>query len=939
MSSLIGRTISHYTVLERLGAGGMGVVYKAEDTKLNRLVALKFLPPFALDNEEDRIRFTNEAQAAAALDHPNICTIHEISEAEGHHFIAMAYVDGLSLRDRINQGPMPIAEAVDLTSQVAAGLAAAHAQGIIHRDIKPANVVINQNGVAKIVDFGLAKSSISKKLTRTGSTIGTAAYMSPEQARGETVDHRADIWSLGAIFYEMLAGQPPYSGEHEAVVIYSILNEEPRPIRELRPDIPPEIEAIVEKALTRDVDGRYQTAAELWQSLMAVHSGPVSAPTGKIPIYTSQRSDPVTAKSAVTTQKRNPLIYTGIGAAAIVVLMVSWWMFGGTDQPPADDGPRTAVGGGFEALALLDSLDWDDPSGLAENLNGLESLGERISASVAQRIGGLDDTADSGALADSVAVADTLPPRIAVLYLENLSRDRDEDYFAAGMTEDIIIDLMNIAGLRVLSRHDVRPFRGKPLSVKDMGRELDVDYLLEGAVRREKNALRMTITLHDVAGEQAVWAQRFDRPTDDIFRVQSEIADSIATVLRVTISTEEFKKLALPPTNNVEAYDYYLRGREYIEGRSKEDNERAEKLFKRAIDKDKNFALALAGLASVYLQRIDWGFDYDPKWLTESAPLLQAAASANPNSAEIASVFALYYRLRGDLATANQYARRVVELQPNDFEGHYLLGYQLVLAGNWGEAGREFERSLELKPDNPEPYRWKAFIAWSTGDHKWANRHIKRAMELAPDAAHVISWASSLEFFAGDVDAADSLIRRAIRLKPETPSYSGKLGQIQLFGGELDSAIQHLKVAAEETQQNEFYEFLAWAYRLHGDESKAKKAFESMAAQARTRLKITPNDINSDYLLLVARCNLGEIDDPEPELARLAKLAIFPSDEPDVELYRAKVYASMKDVDNTLAALQPVLKRGSYTKAYISSAPQFGFLKDNEEFRALTGRS
>ncbi len=267
---MIGKTISHYKILEELGRGGMGVVYKAEDTKLGRTVALKFLPADLTRDPEAQERFLYEARAASALDHPNICTIHEINEVDGHHFIAMSYVDGVSLKDRIKSGPLSIDETIDIAGQIAGGLREAHEKGIIHRDIKPSNIMVTPKGRAKIMDFGLAKSPDRTQLTREGTTIGTVAYMSPEQTRGAEVDHRTDIWSLGVVLYEMLTGKQPFGGDYEQAVLYAILNADPEPVGHLRTDVPTGLEGIVSRALDKNRDTRYRSAAALARDLDAL---------------------------------------------------------------------------------------------------------------------------------------------------------------------------------------------------------------------------------------------------------------------------------------------------------------------------------------------------------------------------------------------------------------------------------------------------------------------------------------------------------------------------------------------------------------------------------------------------------------------------------------------------------------------------------------------
>ena len=290
VGKMIGKTVSHYKILERLGSGGMGTVYKARDTKLDRFAALKFLPPHLSRAEEEKNRFIHEAKAASALDHPNICNIYEIDETEdGRLFIAMACDGGESLKDRIGRGPLPVEEALDVAVQIAAGLEKAHAKGIVHRDIKPANILITEDGIAKIVDFGLAKLAGRTMLTREGTTLGTAAYMSPEQTKGTDVDHRADIWALGVMLYEMLCGERPFRGDYEQAVVYSILNEEPEPIRKRNPALPTELEQIVHLALQKDPESRYPSAAKLLKDLEEYRDSLRAAGMGKLSLQTMLR--------------------------------------------------------------------------------------------------------------------------------------------------------------------------------------------------------------------------------------------------------------------------------------------------------------------------------------------------------------------------------------------------------------------------------------------------------------------------------------------------------------------------------------------------------------------------------------------------------------------------------------------------------------------------
>ncbi len=379
---MIGQTISHYRILEKLGGGGMGVVYKAEDTKLKRTVALKFLPPDLTRDPEAKERFIHEAQAASALDHNNICNIHEIGETDdGQLFIAMACYEGETLKKKIEHEQLPMDKAIDIAIQIAQGLQEAHEHGIVHRDIKPANIIITNDGVAKILDFGLAKFAGQAKLTKTGSTVGTAAYMSPEQARGLDVDHRTDIWSLGVVLFEMLTGKLPFRGDHEAAMLYTIVHEEPAQVLEHRLDIPVGLALTVSRALQKEPKERYQSMRELFNDLKSVSTPGIQLPK----------------------QEKS----------------------------------------------------------------------------------------------------------IVVLPFDNLSPDPDQEYFSDGLTEEIISDLSNVRALRVISRSSAMTFKGTKKKIPDIAREVNVQYVLEGSVRKAGNSLRITAQLLDAQKDAHLWAEKY----------------------------------------------------------------------------------------------------------------------------------------------------------------------------------------------------------------------------------------------------------------------------------------------------------------------------------------------------------------------------------------------------------------------------------------------
>jgi serine/threonine protein kinase len=410
---MIGQTISHYKILEKLGGGGMGVVYKAEDTKLKRLVALKFLPPDLTRDDEAKERFVHEAQAASALDHPNICTIHEIGETEDRQlFICMAYYEGETLKKKVSSNQLSVDSVIEIAIQIAQGLAKAHEKGIVHRDIKPANLFLTNDGILKILDFGLAKLAGVTRLTKSGTTLGTVAYMSPEQMQGEEVDHRTDIWALGVVMYEMLTGKLPFKGEYEQAVMYSILNEKPEPITTTRLDVPADLEKIVNKCLEKKTSERYKLVEETLTDLKSLKK--------EIEFRTVK-------KWLIRTKfllKKRLYFYSGIFALLLSLIGIGFY---------------------FQRDA--------------------EEKGEAVPSETF---------------------------RIAVLPLVNISPDPQDEYFADGMTEELISTLSKISGLRVIARTSVMQYKGTNKSIAEIGHALKVGTILEGSVRKAANKLRIT---------------------------------------------------------------------------------------------------------------------------------------------------------------------------------------------------------------------------------------------------------------------------------------------------------------------------------------------------------------------------------------------------------------------------------------------------------------
>lgn len=802
---LANSTLSHYRIIAKIGSGGMGEVYLAEDTRLRRKIALKVLPE-SIARDNDRLqRFEQEAFAASALNHPNILTIHEIGEIDGKHYIATEYIEGETLRHHIQLSRMKLREALDMMVQVASALSTAHQAGIIHRDIKPENIMIRPDGIVKVLDFGLAKlaerqslttdsqaGTISKKPTDPGTIMGTVAYMSPEQARGKEMDARTDIFSLGIVLYEMLAGRTPFAGESSADVLSAILDKEPAPLMRLVDDLPQELQRIVTKCLRKDRDERYQTMKDVSLDLRELRDelaveAKLERSIDRVSNIESQRT--MIAEGGITQHQSG----------------------------------QVNTAGGRQTTSSAEYL----VSEIRQHKRGIAVVGLILLLAAAGA--GYWFFVLRSATAKSIE-------SIAVMPFINDSGNPEVEYLSDGMTETLINSLSQIPKLSVKARSSVFRYKGKDIDPKTIAGELNVQAILTGRVVQRGDQMTLNLELIDAKTENVLWGNNYERKSSDLVNLQSEIARDVSSNLKSKLSGADAAKVEKTYTANTEAYQLYLKGKFYWNKRTGEALRQAAEFYNQAIEKDPNYALAYSGLAETYVLFSS----YDVAAGADSMPQAKAAAlralAIDEQLAEAHTALGFYLaNYEWDRAGSEKEYRRAIELKPNYATAHHWLGADLGNIKRFDDSVAELRRAEELDPLSPIIGTNLADILVYARKFDEAIAQYKRIIVRNPNFEYAHVALGRAYGSAGRYPEAIAEMRRALELNMSS-STKGYLGLWLAKTGKRDEALKLLDKLKQEATRNyvQGYTF-AIVYIGLGDKQEALNWLEKhMLSRAET---------------------------------------------------------------------------------------------------------
>jgi len=717
-----------YEVIEELGKGGMGNVYRVFDKKIKEEVALKLLKPEIASDKKTIERFSNELKFARKIRHKNVCQMYELMEEEGIHFITMEYVPGEDLKSFIRRArQLTAGTAVALAKQVCEGLVEAHRLGVVHRDLKPSNIMIDKEGNARIMDFGIARSLKAEGITGDGVIIGTPEYMSPEQVEGKEVDLQSDIYSLGVILYEMVIGTVPFEGDTPLSIAHKHKYETAQEPKEVNAQIPEDLNQMIMKCLEKDKERRYQSAGEVWSELENIERG-IPTTDKEIP-----RKKPLTSKEITVTFGLKKLLIPVLAIATLAILVVVVW------QLFFKKGP----------------------------------------VSIEQR-----------------------KPSIAVLPFEDLSPQKDHGHLSDGFPDELINRLTKIEGLRVPARTSSFSIKGKGLDIREIGEKLKVKNVLEGSVKKEGKKLRITIQLINVEDGYPIWSEKYERNEEHIFDLQDEISLAIVDKLKLKLLGEEKAKLVKRHTENLEAYNLYLRGDYYSQMMTPDGSKQAIEYYERALKKDPNYALAYCGMAGVYIS---------------------------------SSFFAGYIRPHEAFPKARAYVEKALELNPNLAEAHAELGaISMYYDWNWKSAERELKHALQLAPNSADIHYDYSHFLTITGRHEEAITEATRTQELDPLSRTSNALVSTAYLWARQYDRVIEDSQMTINMHPNYFFAHLLLGRAYQGKSMIEEAIAEFKKAVDLSGGHPTQVIvLALTYYECGKKAEAEKLFDELQQRSR----------------------------------------------------------------------------------------------------------